>query len=86
VSCDVCGPRVHSKPGFRRFCCSAWRQAAYRARKRPGGCETPRVTINCAARPAPLELVGRGHRWPDARWIEIAAIIDIVDREIGGGR
>jgi hypothetical protein len=88
ASCDACGTPLAPKPGSRRqrYCGSACRQAAYRARKRAGRCETPRVTISRLARPTPLELVGHGHRWPSARRIEIAAIIDIVEREIGGGR
>jgi hypothetical protein len=85
VSCDACRTPIAPKPGSRRqrYCCSACRQARYRARKRVGRCQTPRVTIDCSV---PLELVGHGFRWPDAaRRSEIVAVIhNIVTTEAGG--
>jgi hypothetical protein len=34
---------------------------------------------------APLELLGHGHRWPGARYVDIGALIRrVIEREIGG--
>ena len=79
VSCDACGTPLAPKPGSRRqrYCGSACRQPRYRVRKRAGGCTTASVTINRLANP-PLELLGRGYRWPRAARSEIAGTIHSI--------
>jgi hypothetical protein len=84
ATCASCGVALHPKRRCRpqEYCGPACRQAAYRARKRAGGCTTAGVTIN----QAPLELLGHGHHWPDAHRPGIGTVIHIiVAREVGGG-
>jgi len=85
-NCAACGVPLDPAPGSRRqlYCGSACRQTAYRARKRSGRCQVPRVTINPLST-APLEVVGRGFRWPGTMPHDPAVIRAIVDQEVGGG-
>jgi hypothetical protein len=87
MTCAGCGAALHPKPGSRRmrYCGSACRQAAYRAKKSAGRREAAGVTISRSASALPLELVGRGFRWPRAGAPKIAAIVQVIIAiEVGG--